>query len=40
MAKFAWKEGYKGMKYRKDKYKDICDAVWVVVHGHTAQIAL
>ena len=22
MAKFAWKEDYKGMKYRKEKYKD------------------
>ncbi len=22
MAKFAWKEDYKGMKYRKDKYNE------------------
>jgi hypothetical protein len=33
MAKFAWKEDYKGMKYRKDKYKDNESNAWALVYG-------
>jgi hypothetical protein len=32
MAKFAWKEDYKGMKYRKDKYKDNESNTWALVY--------
>ncbi len=32
MAKFAWKEDYKGMKYRKDKYKDNESNAWALVY--------
>jgi hypothetical protein len=33
MAKFAWKEDYKGMKYQKDKYKDNESNAWALVYG-------
>ncbi len=33
MAKFAWKEDYKGMKYQKDKYKDNELNAWALVYG-------
>jgi hypothetical protein len=33
MAKFARKEDYKGMKYRKDKYKDNISNTWALVYG-------
>jgi hypothetical protein len=33
IAKFAWKEDYKGMKYRKDKYKDNESNAWALVYG-------
>jgi hypothetical protein len=32
LAKFAWKEDYKGMKYRKDKYKDNESNAWALVY--------
>ncbi len=33
MAKFAWKEDYKGVKYRKDKYTDNESNAWALVYG-------
>ncbi len=33
MAKFAWKEDYKGMKYQKDEYKDNELNAWALVYG-------
>ncbi len=33
MAKFAWKEDYKGMKYQKDKCKDNKSNAWALVYG-------
>ncbi len=32
MVKFAWKEGYKGMKYQKDKYKDNELDAWALIY--------
>jgi hypothetical protein len=32
MAKFAWKEDYKGMKYRKDKYNDNESNAWALIY--------
>jgi hypothetical protein len=31
MAKFAWKEDYKGMKYQKDKYNDNKSNAWALI---------
>ncbi len=33
MVKFAWKEDYKGMKYRKDKYNDNKSNAWVLIYN-------
>jgi hypothetical protein len=33
MAKFAWKENYKGMKYRKDKYNNYKSNVWAFIYN-------
>jgi hypothetical protein len=33
MAKFAWKEDYKGMKYQKDKYNDNELNVWALIYN-------
>ena len=33
MAKFAWKEDCKGMKYQKEKYKDNKSNAWTLVYG-------
>ena len=33
MAKFAWKEDYKGMKHQKDKYKDNELNAWALIYG-------
>ncbi len=33
MAKFAWKEDYKQMKYQKDKYKDNESNAWALIYG-------
>jgi hypothetical protein len=32
MAKFAWKEDYKGMKHRMDKYNDNESNAWALIH--------
>jgi hypothetical protein len=32
MAKFAWKEDYKGMKYQKDKYNDNKSNAWALIY--------
>jgi hypothetical protein len=32
MAKFAWKEDYKGMKYGKDKYNDNKSNAWALIY--------
>ncbi len=32
MAKFAWKEDYKGMKYQKDKYNDNESNAWALIY--------
>jgi hypothetical protein len=32
MAKFAWKEDYKGMKYQKDKYNDNKSNAWAIIY--------
>jgi hypothetical protein len=32
MAKFAWKEDYKGMKYRKNKYNDNKSNAWALIY--------
>ncbi len=36
MAKFAWKEDYKGIKYQKDKYKDNESNAWALVYGQSS----
>jgi hypothetical protein len=33
MAKFAWKEDYKGMKYQKDKYNDNKSNAWALIYN-------
>jgi len=33
MAKFAWKEDYKGMKYQMDKYNDNESNAWALIHN-------
>jgi len=33
MAKFAWKEDYKGMKYQMDKYNDNESNVWALIYN-------
>ena len=33
MAKFAWKEDYKGIKHQKDKYKDNELNAWALIYG-------
>jgi hypothetical protein len=37
-AKFARKEDYKGMKYRKDKYKDNESNAWALVKGCSPEL--
>ena len=32
MAKFAWKEDYKGMQYQKDKYNDNESNAWALIY--------
>ncbi len=32
MAKFAWKEDYKGMKYRMDKYNNNESNAWALIY--------
>ena len=33
MAKFAWKEDYKGMKYQMDKYNDNESNAWAIIRS-------
>jgi hypothetical protein len=33
MAKFAWKEDYKGLKYRKDKYNNNESNAWALIYN-------